>query len=289
MSGFITTLLFILLIPSCTPLSLPSRRLFLITSVFLSPPPPIEESCPSDAVVMETAVPGSYTSPCYTLPTRTISLPNAGSYTIIQAPTSGTTAGRTGVTLWNSSILLARLISSRTPLITSLFEDKDSLELGCGLGLGSIAASLISSSVIATDGNAEVLSLCSRNIKQRDNIKTLQLQWGTVDAADLNVDTAFGSDLTYNSNGWPALCSTLSQAVKPGGHFLYVLVGHSGYPADAEFISFLTFVEGMRDFKLDVEMTRRGNEELKKVIRDGEEKVLRETGGGPRVMILKKT
>ena len=46
----------------------------------------------------------------------------------------------------------------------------------------------------------------------------------------------------------------------------------------------MTFVEGTREFKYEMDISGRGSEKLRRVV-DGEDKVLRDTGGGPRVIL----
>jgi hypothetical protein len=48
-----------------------------------------------------------------------------------------------------------------------------------------------------------------------------------------------GSDLTYNSGSWRALSETISLLLKPGGLFLYVTLGHSGFASSGEINGFL--------------------------------------------------
>ena len=74
-------------------------------------------------------------------------------------------AGRTGVAVWNSCILLTRLLDTLTVQDTSWLKGKTVVELGCGTALASItAAKLGASRVLATDGNPSIVELARQNI-----------------------------------------------------------------------------------------------------------------------------
>ena len=74
-------------------------------------------------------------------------------------------AGRTGVAVWNSGLLLMHLFDALTIQSPSWLEHKTLVELGCGAGMASIsAAKLGASRVLATDGNADVVALTKENI-----------------------------------------------------------------------------------------------------------------------------
>jgi len=135
----------------------------------------------------------------------------------------------TSVAVWNSGILLTRLLDKLNQAIPNLFKDKSIIELGCGTALASIsAARLGASSVLATDSNPEVLSLAQRNIERNklsDVAKTATIQWGLLDATEYEsyADVVIGSDLTYNSGSWLALAETMVTVLKPGGIVIYLV------------------------------------------------------------------
>jgi len=142
-------------------------------------------------------------NPCYNLPLRSLRF-NGSVLEVEQASTSGGMAGRTGVAIWNSCLLLSRFVSSlpsSSSQLLGLFEGKDVLELGCGTGLASLVAAPLAKSVLATDGNTEVAGLAAKNVAKNanmrpsDNIQVLQMKWGTMEVPpDLysSVDTVFG-------------------------------------------------------------------------------------------------
>ena len=128
-----------------------------------------EAICQNGAVVEERAIPGAYSSVCMTLPERIVPLPKFSTRNqkqgklIIGQQAGG--SGQTGKTVWNSGLLLARLLDELVDKLSSHHEYKDFwssqsiIELGCGTGLGSIAAHRLGAkSVVATDGNPPAVS-----------------------------------------------------------------------------------------------------------------------------------
>ena len=158
-------------------------------------------------------------------------------------------AGRTGVAVWNSGLLLTRLLDALTIQSPSWLEHKTLVELGCGAGMASIsAAKLGASRVLATDGNADVVALTKENILRNevgDRAEAKMLQWGFLDAMDYAeyADIVIGSDLTYNPGSWRVLAETLYTILKPGGNVLYLTLGHAGFNVDGELNGFLSVVQ----------------------------------------------
>lgn len=145
------------------------------------------------------------------------------------------------VAVWNSGILLFRLLDALNGRFPGLLRDKTVMELGCGAGLSSIAASRLGARrVVATDANAEVLELARRNVERNIDrggggggdvgsgepaVTTASLQWGIMDAAEYEgvAEVVIGSDLTYNSGSWLALSETMATILKPGGIVIYLV------------------------------------------------------------------
>ena len=74
--------------------------------------------------------------------------------------------------LWPSSLALARAISGRA------LRGARTLELGCGLGLASIAAALAGGRVLATDWSSEAIELTRVNADRNDApLETLVCSW----------------------------------------------------------------------------------------------------------------
>ena len=163
---------------------------------------------------------------------------------------SANVAGRTGVVVWNSGSLLARVLNLLEPTV---FRGKTVLELGCGTGLNSIVASKLgASTVYATDGNGLILELAQENVKlNHANVKIKELSWGWMDAMEFDeqIDIVLGSDLTYNSNGWNALAQTMDTILSPNGFILYLTCGHSGFTVDGEINGFRTVLSSTTSLK----------------------------------------
>jgi len=245
--------------------------------------------CQNGALMDESAVPGAYSSMCMGLPKRTITLPkyqercrglgkipihnsydasiNSNNYLnrgqqqcqyiqpgtiIVQQQAGG--SGNTGMSVWNSGLLLTRLLdvlvdefewqqrerrgrSTKNENDNNFWMNQDVIELGTGTGVCSIAAHQLGArSVIATDGNPRVLELTEFNIRRNCysttsgdtsadpnfpspqvlNIKTEPLQWGLLNAMDYSESASIviGADLTYNPGAWRVLAETIVTILK---------------------------------------------------------------------------
>lgn len=207
------------------------------------------------------------------------------------------------VAVWNSGILLTRLLDKLNESTNqSIFKDKSIIELGCGVGLSSLAvAKLGASFVLATDANTEVLELAQRNIQQNNLnsiVKTTALQWGLMDATEYEstADIVIGSDLTYNSGSWVVLAETMSTILKQDGIVIYLTLGHSGFNVGGELGGFLSVAEntGMRvltkediEWKEKLKDVQSVNDLLSSIV-TSEERAVIDANGGARVVILGK-
>mmetsp|Transcript_15444 Transcript_15444/g.22026 ORF Transcript_15444/g.22026 Transcript_15444/m.22026 type:complete len:517 (-) Transcript_15444:63-1613(-) len=268
--------------------------------------------CVNGSIVAENAVPGAYQQICMGLNERSIKLKSTGEEIKIVQGTSntnssnggGSVSGRTGVALWNSGILLTRVLDSIVQMEgENIFHDKTILELGSGTGLASIAASKLGAHyVISTDGNPEVVQLTRTNFHQNHigsgSGTVSELQWGLLDASDFYdaANMIIGSDLTYNSGTWRVLAETIEAILKPGGLFLYVTLGHSGFNVSGELNGFLTVVQsgGM------MEVLEKNHPNwpfqninfstlLRNLMNSKEQEVIQSTGGAKCILIQKKS
>lgn len=216
-----------------------------------------ETICQNGALMGESAVPGAYSSACMLLSERVVPLPryqermsaSAAKRTgtqigtnednqnnlkqsdpiVVQQKAGG--SGSTGMTVWNSGLLLTRLLDAMVDELQRqqsqdggngnvFWENQDVIELGCGTGLCSIAAHRLGAkSVLATDGNPRVLQLADANIRQNcygsntdgnsattttdptsklagsdgrlSTIRAENLQWGFMDAMDYSEAASF--------------------------------------------------------------------------------------------------
>lgn len=226
----------------------------------------------------------------------------------------GSVAGRTGVALWNSGLLLTRLLDEIAfqqkeiqinggDYHSFLFGGKTVVELGCGTGLTSITASKLGASyVYASDGNAEVLELSKFNL-ERNGIfskrsgEAVALQWGSLDAIDYYdvADVVIGSDLTYNSGSWRVLADSFSSILKPNGYVLYLTLGHSGFNVSGELNGFLTVIQSAGVLEIVDENSREwpfpGVGSLERLLLSSlsaKEVKLTNSTGGFRIVVLKR-
>jgi len=220
-----------------------SRRHLLVSLISTVPSISVAlEECQNGALVAEQAVPGAYQQVCMDLNVRSIPLVASQTLEIQQG---GAAAGTTGLAVWNSSLLLARLLQ-RLKNDADWLNDKTVLELGCGTGMVSLVAALLgASNVIATDGNPSVVELATKNIQANDLSKQIvaqQLSWGLLDAMEFSehADLVLGSDLTYNAGSWRVLAESMAAIVKPNGYILYLSLGHAGFNVNAEIDGFLS-------------------------------------------------
>jgi predicted nicotinamide N-methyase len=96
--------------------------------------------------------------------------------------------------LWRSGVALARAIAAEGVGGLRI------VELGCGLGLPSIAAARAAAQVLATDEDPEALELLGRNADRNDaELETLRLEWA--EPADLigraPFDLVIAADVLY--------------------------------------------------------------------------------------------
>lgn len=228
----------------------------------------LREKCRQGALASEQAIPGAYQQECMGLSMREIPLQiskNPPKRILLQVHQEATGAGSTGTVIWNSGLLLTRLleelitnavsdgkINDRFPL--AKYSEMTVLELGTGTGVVSmVAAALGAARVIATDGNSRVVQLAKTNfdvnyqILGTNKVTAAVLPWGFLSALDYaeEADLVIGSDLTYFSGNWPALAETMATVVKrKNGIVLYLTLGHSGFSVAAETHGFLSVAAG---------------------------------------------
>ena len=214
----------------------------------------------------ESAVPGAYDQVCMNLPLRTIpfSLPKDTVHpsltTNIQIQQEGVGPGKTGLAVWNSALLLGRLLEALSVANPAFLRDKQLVEVGCGTGLVSIMASRLGAkSVWATDGNPAAVALSEVNFEPNNVAYTKSISSATTDSSnDANVvtglqwgelqvplewmgkaDIIVGSDLTYNSGSWRVLAETMESLLSKNGIVLYLSLGHAGFNVRGEMDGFL--------------------------------------------------
>jgi predicted nicotinamide N-methyase len=96
--------------------------------------------------------------------------------------------------LWPSSLALARAIAGRA------LRGARTLELGCGLGLPSIAAALAGGRVLATDWSEEAVAMTAANAERNGaDVETLVCSWTEPEplVAAAPWDLVLASDVLY--------------------------------------------------------------------------------------------
>jgi predicted nicotinamide N-methyase len=108
--------------------------------------------------------------------------------------------------LWPSSLALARAIAVRA------LRGARTLELGCGLGLPSIAAALAGGRVLATDWSAEAIRMTAVNAERNDaQLETLVCSWTEPEPllARAPWDLVLASDVLYEARNGDVLLELL--------------------------------------------------------------------------------
>ena len=215
--------------------------------------------CDGGALAAEQPVPGAYEQTCMQLNSRLVPIhvtladrSTKTTWLSLQQGMAG--AGNTGMAVWNSSLLLVRVLEAVQASNESFFQGLDlAIELGCGTGLASLATSFLGAPrVLATDGNPNVLRLASENLANQaqhisGSVRAVDLSWGLLNAIDYaeTADLVLGSDLTYNAGTWRALAETMETILKTKGSILYLTLGHAGFNVKAELQGFVSVTQVM--------------------------------------------
>jgi predicted nicotinamide N-methyase len=132
--------------------------------------------------------------------------------------------------LWASAVALAHDLSLRS------LRGKRTLELGCGLGLPSIAAARAGGRVLATDWSADAVLATAANAQRNDvRVETLECSWAAPDAIIERGpwDLVLGSDLLYERRNGRLLLGLLPRLVDERG---LVLIADPQRAAAATFL-----------------------------------------------------
>jgi predicted nicotinamide N-methyase len=136
--------------------------------------------------------------------------------------------------LWPSSIALARAVAAAAPIGARV------LELGCGLGLPSIAAALCGAHVLATDRSTDALTFTTYNAA----LNGTSVEVGVCSWADAESvlsrgpwDLVLGADVLYPHADLTDLAELLPRLVTAGGE---VWLADPGRPPAAAFVASCT-------------------------------------------------
>lgn len=115
--------------------------------------------------------------------------------------------------VWESAIVLAEELADNTGTGMTL------LELGCGLGLPSLAAARAGFAVTATDYESAALEGVVYNAARNglDTIVTRQLDWRALPADLDRYDRVVAADVLYESHHPAALAAVIARTLRPGG------------------------------------------------------------------------
>jgi predicted nicotinamide N-methyase len=132
--------------------------------------------------------------------------------------------------LWSSAVALAHDVSMRS------LRGRRTLELGCGLGLPSIAAARAGGRVVASDWSPEAIAATAENAERNGvTLETLLCSWGEpaplVEGAPW--DLVLASDVLYERRNVEMLSALLPRLVDERGQ---VLIADPGRPPAAEFL-----------------------------------------------------
>jgi predicted nicotinamide N-methyase len=136
--------------------------------------------------------------------------------------------------LWPSAITLAGAVLERAGQVTG----RQVIELGCGLGLPSIAAAAVGARVLATDYYDAALEFVRYNslVNLGFPIASLNLDWRKPPSGLGRFDLVLASDVLYERRDVAPLAALVPQLVANGGE---VWLAEPGRPAAAAFLELL--------------------------------------------------
>jgi predicted nicotinamide N-methyase len=133
--------------------------------------------------------------------------------------------------LWPSGVALARAVSARA------LRGARVVELGCGLGLPSIAAALAGGRVLATDWSQAAVARAADNAQRNDAaIETLVASWAQPEpiAARGPFELVLASDVLYERRDVEPLLAALPRLLAPHGE---AWIADPGRPSATEFLA----------------------------------------------------
>lgn len=114
--------------------------------------------------------------------------------------------------IWPSALALSRFIIQNEEFI----KDKNTLEIGAGLGLPSLAASLFTKKVICSDYLFDALTFARKNaeLNKIDSIDYAVIDWRAYDA-NQTYDIILASDIAYEKRFFEDLPRSLKSMMHP--------------------------------------------------------------------------
>jgi predicted nicotinamide N-methyase len=133
--------------------------------------------------------------------------------------------------LWPSGVALARTVATRS------LRGARALELGCGLGLPSIAAASAGARVLATDWSEDALRFAALNAERNDvEIEVARCDWAHPEPVVNRGpwDLVLAADVLYERRNLPLLLDLLPRLVGDRGE---VLLADPGRPPTEDFLA----------------------------------------------------
>lgn len=130
--------------------------------------------------------------------------------------------------LWRSGLALGRELSRRR------LDGLRVVELGCGIGVPSLAASRSGAAVLATDTSVEALNLLARNASRNGlHVETARVDWASPDRllARAPFDLVLAADVLYERHSVAQLLTLLPQLAPR------ILLADPGRPAVDVFLA----------------------------------------------------
>jgi predicted nicotinamide N-methyase len=132
--------------------------------------------------------------------------------------------------LWPSSLALARFIGARS------LKGARTVELGCGLGLPSLAAAVAGARVVATDWAPDAIAMTSENARRNGiGLEALRVSWTEPDELVERApwDLVIASDVLYEARNGEALLPLLPRLIDARGE---IWLADPGRPAAGPFL-----------------------------------------------------
>ncbi len=120
--------------------------------------------------------------------------------------------------MWPSAIALARHLHEKD------LSGKRAIELGCGVGLPTVAALARGARVLATDHYEAALDFAAHNARANlgQEPETAVLDWRMPEIGDLGTfELVLGADLLYERTNAVALAALVPKLLAPGGEVLF--------------------------------------------------------------------
>lgn len=129
-----------------------------------------------------------------------------------------------GLKLWEGAIVMTKYLLAHPKLV----ENKEVMDLGCGMGvLGIALAKKLSIKISMTDYLEKVLRLAKTNLDANQplvgQVEVENLDWNNSLGYSKQFDVIIGCELVYSITSSENLCSLLKKIIKPNGVLLMMI------------------------------------------------------------------